>query len=64
MSHQPLETDDILEEHLDPGRVAAFILKFPRGMYRCSKDGNIEVHMCGFDFEKEFEILKDVILGK
>lgn len=25
------------------------------------KDGNIEVHMCGCDFGKEFEVLKDVM---
>jgi hypothetical protein len=32
MSHQPLETSDALEEDLEPGRLAAIILKFPRGM--------------------------------
>lgn len=32
MSHQPLETSDVLEEDLEPGSLAAFILKFPRGM--------------------------------
>lgn len=63
-SHQPLETSSVLEEDLEPGTLAAFILKFPRGMEGCFKGGNTEVRMCVCDFGKEFEVLKDVMLGK
>lgn len=67
MSHQnysPWRWSDTLEEDLEPGRLAVFILKFSRGMEGCLKGGNIDVHMCGCDFGKEFEVLKDVMLGK
>lgn len=61
-SLQPLETSNILEEDLEPGRLSTFILKFPRGMEERFR-GDIDVRMCGCDFGKKFE-LKDVMLGK